>query len=266
MRYNACISELVLFGGGYLTTTSNDTWSYNGLTNTWTELNALNPPAPREFAGFSPDAAAGQMILYGGVELPSNTIQTDTQSLTFGFSPTFTSSNEVSFETGTYSSFTVTTSGFPNPSITEVGVLPDFVTFINNNNGTATISGIPNPNTVGAYQITLTANNGINPAATQIFTFNVGVPPPTSFTGKIIENRFIDQTDIIHELSWTPPANAAGIVSYQISRNGVVIANVLATGPFVYLDHNQSKRKREVYTIVSLNIDGDQSTSLWVVL
>ena len=40
-------------------------------------------------------------------------------------------------------SYTVTTTGYPAPTITETGALPAGLTFTDNGNGTATISGTP---------------------------------------------------------------------------------------------------------------------------
>ncbi len=105
------------------------------------------------------------MILFGGVNLPSQTVFDDTQALGFGLSPQITSANTASFEVGVFSSYTVTTSGFPNPTITEAGTLPSGVTFVDNGDGTATLSGIPKPGTVGVFIFTITASNGLLPNA-----------------------------------------------------------------------------------------------------
>jgi hypothetical protein len=47
------------------------------------------------------------------------------------------------------------------------------VNFVDNGNGTATISGIPGVGTAGSYPITITANNSVAPNATQTFTLGV---------------------------------------------------------------------------------------------
>jgi len=93
-------------------------------------------------------------------------------------------------------------------------------------------------------------------------------PPPSSpitFTGKVVSNYFLTQIDITHKLVWTPSTDSS-IVSYQISRNGVVIAVLPASGPYVYYDHNRSKNKKDLYTIVSINAAGAQSAPLSVIL
>jgi hypothetical protein len=94
--------------------------------------------------------------------------------LTVNQAPTFTSTSAASFTVGTAESFTVTTSGFPTVStLTESGKLPGGVTFVNNQNGTATLSGTPNAGTAGTYHLTFTASNGVASDATQSFTLTV---------------------------------------------------------------------------------------------
>jgi len=87
----------------------------------------------------------------------------------------FTSPSTVTFPQGFYSSFTVTTSGDPVPAITKAGKLPGGVKFVDNGDGTATISGRPGggQGLIGDYVLTLTASNGMNPPATQNFTLTI---------------------------------------------------------------------------------------------
>lgn len=59
---------------------------------------------------------------------------------------------------GKHFSFTFTTFGRPVPKITEKGTLPNHLTFTNNGNGTATISG--KPKTSGTYHLTIKATFG----------------------------------------------------------------------------------------------------------
>src|SRR5207253_5060621 len=47
------------------------------------------------------------------------------------------------------------------------------VSFTDNGNGSATLSGTPAQGTVGSYPITVTANNGVGTNATQSFTLTV---------------------------------------------------------------------------------------------
>lgn len=91
-----------------------------------------------------------------------------------------TSANSASFLVGTAGSFTVTATGSPTPSLMETGALPSPVTFRDNGNGTATLSGIPAAGTAGSYPITITASNGVGTATTQSFTLIVNPEPDFS--------------------------------------------------------------------------------------
>ena len=86
--------------------------------------------------------------------------------------PAITSANNATFTVGAAGSFTVDTTGFPNPSITETGALPTGVTFIDNGNGTGTLSGTPGA--AGSFSITFSAQNGVGSAVTQTFTLTIG--------------------------------------------------------------------------------------------
>jgi beta-glucosidase len=106
-----------------------------------------------------------------------------TQKFTFyvGSQPAITSSSSAVLTVGSSGSFTVATTGYPNPAITESGALPTGVTFTDNGNGTATLAGTPASGTAGSYSITLTADNGLTPA-TQALTLTVLNSAPTSTT------------------------------------------------------------------------------------
>ena len=86
-----------------------------------------------------------------------------------GTPPAITSANYAVFTTGVYGSFTVTTTGMPTPSIMESGTLPNGLTFHDNGDGTGTLKGTPVSNG-GNFSISFTAQNGVDPSATQAFT------------------------------------------------------------------------------------------------
>jgi len=92
--------------------------------------------------------------------------------------PTITSATGTTFTIGSAGSFTVTTTGSPTPAISETGALPGGVTFVDNHNGRATLSGTPAAGSATSYPITITAANGVTPDATQSFTLTVN-PAPT---------------------------------------------------------------------------------------
>jgi len=91
--------------------------------------------------------------------------------LTITQPPAITSANTTTLAMGAAGSFMVTATGFPTPALTEAGTLPGGVAFVDNHNGTATLSGTPNAS--GTFVLTLTARNGVASDATQTFTLNV---------------------------------------------------------------------------------------------
>lgn len=106
-------------------------------------------------------------------------------SFTTGTAPSITSANSASFASTGNNTFTVTTTGSPtnaSMSITETGALPGGISFLNNNDGTATLSGTPDAGAYlgSPYLLTIKADNGIAPVAQQSFTLTVLPPPPTA--------------------------------------------------------------------------------------
>src|ERR1017187_1366199 len=93
-------------------------------------------------------------------------------TLTVNQAPAITSASSTTFTVGAAGSFTVNATGIPNPSLGETGALPTGVTFIDNGNGTGTLSGTPVA--TGAFSISFTAQNGVGSPATQTFTLTVG--------------------------------------------------------------------------------------------
>jgi hypothetical protein len=83
--------------------------------------------------------------------------------------PSITSANSATFTVGVAGSFTVTTTGSPTPIITESGSIP--VSFVDNNNGTGTLSGTPV--LIDVFDIIFTASNGVGSPAAQNFTLTV---------------------------------------------------------------------------------------------
>ena len=86
--------------------------------------------------------------------------------------PKITSASTADFTQNQAGSITITTTGAPTPAITETGTPPAGLTFKDNGNGTATLSGTPTAN--GSTALTITAANGVTPNATQTLTVVVG--------------------------------------------------------------------------------------------
>ena len=78
---------------------------------------------------------------------------------------------------GSAGTFSVTTTGYTTPTLNEIGALPGGVSFVDNENGTATLSGTPAAGSGGTYTLTIAASNGIEPDATQTFTLTVDQAP-----------------------------------------------------------------------------------------
>jgi hypothetical protein len=138
---------------------------------------------------------------------------TQTLTVTVASAPSITSAASTTFSVGTAGSFTVTTTGSPVPTITENGALPAGLTFVDNGDGTATLSGTPAAGSGGSYTVTVTASNGTNPDATQNLSIQVNEAPsaPTGVTATV--------TGSTAQVSWTAPSSDGGapITSYTVT-------------------------------------------------
>jgi hypothetical protein len=95
---------------------------------------------------------------------------TQTFTLIVDQPPAITSGSTATFTEGTFASFNVTATGFPTPTFSETGALPNGVTF---NDTTGVLSGTPAAGTANTYMITIFAMNGVDPEASQDFTLIV---------------------------------------------------------------------------------------------
>ncbi|HEX5234993.1 MAG TPA: Ig-like domain repeat protein [Silvibacterium sp.] len=99
-----------------------------------------------------------------------------------GTPPIITSAATTSFTAGTAGTFAITTTGIPTAILSESTAagqtgLPNGVTFIDNHDGTATLSGTATVS--GSYTFTITASNGVGSPAIEVFTLVVS---PGAFT------------------------------------------------------------------------------------
>lgn len=94
--------------------------------------------------------------------------------------PTITSTATATFQEGVQGSFTIIAAGAPTPQLAETGALPKGLAFVDNGDGTASLSGKPANGTGGSYPITIEAANGILPDDQQSFTLLVQTPPTAS--------------------------------------------------------------------------------------
>jgi hypothetical protein len=102
--------------------------------------------------------------------------------------PKFTSSYTVAEPAKAAFHYTVNTSGFPDPTIHEEGKLPTRVTFKDNGNGTATLSGTTTK--LATYSLTFTATNASG-TASQTFFLVIGQTPSitSKATAKFTEHK-----------------------------------------------------------------------------
>jgi hypothetical protein len=99
---------------------------------------------------------------------------TQSFTLTVNQAPSITSASDTTFSVGSAGSFQVTGSGYPAPTFSVTGgTLPTGVTL----SSTGVLSGTPAAGAGGTYPITITASNGVSPAATQNFTLTVDQSP-----------------------------------------------------------------------------------------
>ncbi len=101
-------------------------------------------------------------------------------TLTVDQAPAITSTGSYTATLGTAFSFPVTTTGTPAPALTEAGPLPAGVSFADNGNGTAALTGTPTA--AGPFPLTITATNAAG-TVTQSFTLTVDQAPAITSTG-----------------------------------------------------------------------------------
>jgi hypothetical protein len=73
------------------------------------------------------------------------------------------------------------------------GAQPAWLSFVDNTDGTATISGTPDAGSDLTYSFTITARNGVSPVATQDFTLHI-TPVPASAQLVNVSTRLLIQT------------------------------------------------------------------------
>jgi hypothetical protein len=147
--------------------------------------------------------------------------------------PSFTSATATTFTVGVAASFTVTTNGYPAPTITESGTLPSGVKFTNNGNGTATLSGTPAAGTGKTYSIRFTASNGVGTNATQSFTLTVNQPPAITSASSAGFVQGTGGTFTVKTTGFPVPAlGATGLptgVTFTDNKNGTGTLNVTSS-------------------------------------
>ena len=124
--------------------------------------------APNEKLAIDNDSVATGQFLARDVEM-GDRVRVDLEGAFGSAAPAITSADATTFIVGQAGTFTVTTTGTPPvTTITRGGVaLPGGVNYVDNGDGTATLSGTPDPGTAASYVFTFTASNGVPPDAVQ---------------------------------------------------------------------------------------------------
>jgi hypothetical protein len=155
---------------------------------------------------------------------------TQTFTLTVDAAPAFTSATSTTFDQSSASSFEVTTTGNPTPSLIEFGGLPSGISFHDNGNGTGTLSGTTSQR--GTYEIFFGASNGVGPLVSQEFTLTVGglqitttsLPPLTLGTHYSTQ---LTSTGGIAPIHWGKVGTLPK--GLKLSRSGQLSGTVLAS-------------------------------------
>ncbi len=162
--------------GPELTLADGDSFAYSVLNDgTLLQTSTLDGQSPSQSVGgtWSFNGGPNDNTLYSGIYLI-----TPVEAIT--------SANNATFHVGALGSFTVKTVGSPlyPPSLFQSGNLPNGVSFLDNGDGTGTLSGNPPVGSAGTYNITFRANNGnsidVDPDVTQNFTLTVIASPLTA--------------------------------------------------------------------------------------
>ena len=174
----------------------------------------------------------GSNLVPAGGSAATDTTGTPSVSISYTVSaPAITSASNTTFQTGRAGNFTVTTSGVPTPSLSESGTLPSGVSFTDNGDGTATLSGTPADGTGGTYPLTITASNGISPDASQTFTLTVQEPTTTSASS--VSTSFSSSAQSVTlNATVTSPAGAVneGTVTFTVREGAAVIGAPVTSG------------------------------------
>ena len=160
----ACVSSTDCTAVGY-------GYDQEGLVESWDGTSWSIVPSPSDASGLFGISCPSSTACFAVGGFDQAFVETGTDPIV-----SISSSTSAIFTPGAPNAYTVTTStpaGQPIPSITEAGTLPSDLTFTDNGNGTASLTGTPGPADAGSYPITITASNGVSPDASQDFTLTV---------------------------------------------------------------------------------------------
>ena len=156
---------------------------------------------------------------------------TQSFTLTVDAAASITSADSTTFTEGSAGTFTVTSTGYPTAALTESGALPTGVSFVDNGNGTAGLSGRPATGTAGSYPLTITATNGVGSPAAQSFALTVDSAPAitsadhAAFTATVPGSFTVASTG-----NPAPTVTESGALPSGVTFSGGVLSGTPAAG------------------------------------
>lgn len=87
--------------------------------------------------------------------------------------------------------------------------------------------------------------------------------PPSNLAATTCTNRFASQTDRVNIITWSASLDPL-VVSYELRRNGVLLATIPSGGPFIYADHNRCRNVPDVYTLTAIDVNGAPSVPVTI--
>jgi hypothetical protein len=150
-------------------------------------------------------------------------------SVTVNEAPELVGPTEARFVTGFANTIGFSSDGYPQATITVSGSVPAWLTFTDNGNGSATLSGTAPANALGSYPITITAGNGQSPDAALHVTVVV-VPPVAISTSSLPHAAYRTAYSAQVVASGGQPAYSFQVVSGALPSGLTMSAQGVITG------------------------------------
>lgn len=184
----------------------------------------------------------------------SNGLQPDAiQSFTLNVNspPAISSVQDATFDVGRSGSVSFATTGFPKPALSESGALPSGLNFTDNGDGTATLSGTPARGAGGRYPLTVTASNGMQPAASQSFMLNVQAPPSAFISEPAAGRTYVQHQEVVTSFACSEGVMGPGLAGCLDSDGQVDGAGRLDT----------TTLGKHIYSVTGVSQDGQTGSA-----
>jgi hypothetical protein len=167
--------------------------------------------------------------------------------------PAITSAGVATFYIGQPTTFTFTATGNPAPTFSvSAGALPAWATL---NATTGALTGTPPNNTGAPFAFTVSATNGIAPAATQGFTLTVQAATLPTITAQPVSRSAAVGANVTFAVT----AVGTAPLTYQWRKNGTAISG--ATAATLALSNVQTT-DTAAYTVVITNLAGSVTSEV----